>query len=140
MISRTKNDRVGLDQLADTLVEDILQASDADVLAEAEAGDEDGAGIARATFNEAVTASGRRRSKPVQRRTPDLPWTRTDVRALDPKAARRWLEDFIARDPKAAGKLTTAAAEDGRLSDEDVYGVLERLQERHAVEQRHDKQ
>jgi hypothetical protein len=134
MIGRTRNDRTALDRLADTLVEDILQASDADLLAEAEDSHEDGAAIAHAAFNAAVAASGKRRAKPVRRPTPSFPWDRTDVRALDPKAARRWLEEFIARDPKA-GKLT-AAAEDGRLSDEDVYGVLERLQARNASEQR----
>jgi hypothetical protein len=101
MIGRARNDRIALDRLADALVEDILAAPDAEILAEAEGSDEDGAEIAHTAFNVAVAASEKRRSRPVHRRTAHLPWTWTDVRALDPKAARRWREDFIALDPKA---------------------------------------
>lgn len=139
MIGRTRNDRTALDRLADALVDDILQASEEELLAEVDSSDEEGTATARAAFRDAVAASEKHRSGPIRSRTPGLPWTRTDVRALDPKAARRWLENAIARDPDAAGKLTAAAAEDGRLSDDDVYWVLERLQERNALEQRHDK-
>lgn len=145
MMGRTRNDRAALDRLADTLVEDILQASDADLLAEAEASDEGGAGMARAAFNRAVTAWRRRRTPPVKRSGRSR--TRPGIRALDPNAARRWLQEFITGDPETASKLVATAAKGGRLSDEDVYGMLERLaekllqrlQERNAHEGRPDR-
>jgi hypothetical protein len=139
MIGRTRNDRMALDRLADALVDDILQASNAELLADMDSGDEGGMAAARAAFKAAVAALEERPLRPVQRGVPTLSRRSTDIRSLTPEAARRWLDEFIARDPKAAGKLSAAVAEDGQLSDDDVYGVLERLQERNALELRPDK-
>jgi hypothetical protein len=130
---RANRERIGLDRLAETLVEDILETPDAALLAEPD--DEDGAASARAAFDRAVAASGRPRSAPRPRKPRP---TLADIRALAPRAARRRLKELVARDPEGADELSAAARVGRRLSDEEVYGMLERFQERHAVERRHD--
>jgi len=108
MTKTTRSDRAALDRLADALIEDLLATRDAELLAETQVDGD--SGVAR---RRAVLASS--------------------ARTLSP--ARRRLEEFIAGDGEAADELTEAARKVGRLSDEDVYGVLERLQGR-GIEQR----
>jgi len=57
-----------------------------------------------------------------------------DIRALDPETARGWLNNFIAGNPETASKFASAARNSKGLSDEDVYGMLENLQERGVLE------
>jgi hypothetical protein len=130
MTNTPKSDRAALQRLADALVEDILEAGDANLLAEAKTDGEDGTDKARAAFRRAAALSRLATKAGARRRAS------ANVRALDPGAARRRLEEFIARDPETVGKLAAAARKEGKLSDEDVYGVLERLQERNAPEPR----
>ena len=132
MTSRSKSDRAALERLADALVADIISTADAVLVAEAEACDDDGARIARAAFHKALGASGRHLSRVGS----ELPWRRAqpvDVRALDPTTARRWLDEVGARDPETAHWLT-GGREGQDLSDEEVYGALEGLQERGALD------
>jgi hypothetical protein len=60
----------------------------------------------------------------------------TNVRTLDPKTARVRLDELIARHPETASKLVAAAPKGERLSDETVFSMLEKFQERGALEQR----
>jgi hypothetical protein len=136
MTGWNKSDRAAFDRLADALVEDILSASNAELLSEVGRGDIDGAAAARAAFNRAVATSGKRRlavAKTGVRRLRQLPG---NLRSLDPKTARLQLDELIARNPEHASKLSASAHNGERLSDEDVYGMLERLQERGFPEQR----
>jgi hypothetical protein len=128
----TRTSKRPTDRLTDALVEDILAASQADLLAEARADADQGAAKARAAFAKACRTArlhgvpqGR---APARRRKP------MDIRALDPETARGWLNPFIAGNPETANKLASAARNSKGLSDEDVYGMLERLQERGVLE------
>ena len=128
----TRRSKRPTDRLTDALVEDILAASEADLLAEARADADQGAAKARAAFARACrtarlrgVAQGR---APARRRKPAM-----DIRALDPETARGWLNTLIAGNPETASKFASARNSKG-LSDEDVYGMLERLQERGVLE------
>jgi hypothetical protein len=127
MTRKDKRQRPTPDRLTEELVEDILAASAADLLVEAEADADQGAVKARAAFQRACRAAALRRVSgnrhSARPRKPPM-----DIRALDPETARGWLADFVAGNPEAAGRF--AAADNSKtLSDEDVYGMLERLQE-----------
>ena len=81
----TRTSKRRTDRLTDALVEDILTASEADLLAEAKADADQGAAKARAAFTRACWA-GRRgpgREAPARRRKPGM-----NIRALDPEQVR----------------------------------------------------
>ena len=128
----TRTSKRPTDRLTDALVEDILAASGADLLAEAKADAEEGAAKARAAFARACRAAALRRGPgraPARRRKAAM-----DIRALDPETARGWLNTFIAGNPETASTFASAARSSKGLSDEDVYGMLENLQERGVLE------
>lgn len=139
-MTRRKARSPKLDRLTDALVEDILEAPDAELLAEALADDDDGAARAQAALDRAGKVVARRWSvagkSERSRRRPGV-----GIRGLDPKAARRRLDEFIAGNPETAEELAEVAQKGGDLSDEDVYGVLEALQERGMLERpiEHDR-
>jgi hypothetical protein len=136
MTGRKKSDRSALDRLADALVEDILSASDGELMSEVGRGDVDGAAAARAAFNRAAATSGKRRLASAKTGGHGLRQLPPNFRTLDPKTARLRLDELIARHPETASKLTPASHKGEKLSDEDVYGMLERFQERRVLEQR----
>jgi hypothetical protein len=129
----TRTSKRPADRLTDALVEDILAASEADLHAEARADADQGAAKARAAFARACRAAALRKGPqgraPARRRKAAM-----DIRALDPETARGWLNTFIAGNPETASKFASAARNSKGLSDEDVYGMLERLQERGVLE------
>ena len=128
----TRTSKRPTDRLTDALVEDILAASEADLLAEARADADQGAAKARAAFARACRAAALRRGPgraPARRRKVAM-----DIRALDPETARGWLNTFIAGNPETARRFASAARSSKGLSDEDVYGMLENLQERGVLE------
>jgi hypothetical protein len=120
-------DREGLERLDKALIEDILAASDDEILAEAREDGTDPEAVAtamRALFENTIAASRKARLAAAKaavaadriRPATDLP--------SDPMEARRLLERVLARQ----GDLTTAARKGGRggtLSDEEVYGLLQ---------------
>ena len=130
MSQKNKGQSPRLDRLTDTLVEDILASSDADLIAEAAADNDEGATLARRAFERASRTVRHRRIAP-NKKSP--PWRRPappDIRALDPKTARGWLDAYLASNPETAGALDRGGRRDNKLSDEDVYGLLEALQQR----------
>jgi len=133
-MTREKNrrKRVPLDWLIDALVDDILATSDADLLKEAQADDDNGAAVARRAFERASRTAALRRSAASKR----APRGGPNIRALDPKTARGWLDEFIASHPETASKLNEAPVVGDQLSDEDVYGLLEALQKHGVLKQR----
>jgi hypothetical protein len=124
-----------LDRLIEALVEDILAASDADLLNEAHADDDNGATVARRAFERANRTIALRRLATNRRSRRGRGVVGANIRALDPKTARGWLEEYMASHPDAARKVSGALPRD-RLSDEDVYGMLEALQKRGVLKQR----
>jgi len=133
MSHKNKVQPTGLDRLTEALVEDILATSDADLLAEAEAGH--GVAAARRAFERAsrTVAVHRLAQKEMARGRRPAP---ANIRALDPKTARGWLDQYLASNPETAGQLKRTAKRGNELSDEDVYGALEALQRRGVLTQR----
>jgi len=130
MSQKNKGQSSRLDRLTDTLVEDILACSDADLLAEAAADNDDGGTLARRAFERAsrtvaVRHIARNKSPPPGRRQAPA-----NIRALDPNTARGWLDAYLASNPETVGQLPRAVRRGKKLSDEDVYGMLEALQQR----------
>jgi hypothetical protein len=125
------SDQEALLRLAIALAEDVLSASDEEIVAEAV---DDGIGVdsaadaGRAKFEEVVKASGRSRlaaaKAAVSAQRPSA-----KVIKLDPVSARQRLERFLARDPETARKVTLAARKGEGLSDSDVMGILQDLEE-----------
>jgi hypothetical protein len=136
MTRKNKSQPAALDRLTDALLEDIFATSDADLLAEAQADGDDGEAVGRRAFERASRTVAFNRltgsKDPAQSRR----LTPANIRALDPKTARSWLDKFVASDPETAGQLNDAADRGNELSDDDVYGILEVLQERGVLERR----
>ena len=134
MTQKRRSQPSGLDRLTNTLVEDLLATSDADLLAEAEADDDHGSARARRAFERASRAGAVRvalNKNPARGRRV----TSDNIRALDPKTARGWLNEYLASNPETAGQLNKITRKGNELSDEDVYGMLESLQLRGALTQ-----
>ena len=129
----TKSDREALARLADAFVEDILNANDEDILAEAKEDYSDPAAEvaqARALFEKAAAAAGKSRLEAAraelarQRGPATVTW-------MNPTEARRHLQRVLTRDPELAHRLTQAARKDQGtgLTDNEVQGLLEDLAE-----------
>lgn len=123
--------RAALGRLADALVEDILNASDEEMLAEArhDHADPDAVVAAmRVQFEKAVLAAGKARLDAARAAVAGLRPAGAVTR-LDPAEARQRLERAMTQDPETARKLTLAARKGEGLSDSDVTGMLEDLAE-----------
>jgi hypothetical protein len=127
----TNKAQQALDRLTEKLVEDVLNASDTELLAEAKEEGRDVAGDAarsRAIFAKALGAQGKR--KMVAARAALNARVVSSARPsgqLTPEQARATLARALRAAPDAVTKLTMAARKDQGLSDADVYGVLEDL-------------
>jgi hypothetical protein len=133
MMNTPKDDeRAALDRLADALVEDILSASDEEILAEARRdtqSPEKMVAATRAVFERAMVAEGKARlanARAAVQRERQL--GTSSVRSLSSQDARRQLQSVLTQDPELEKKLTLAARKGEGLSDEDVYGMLEDLE------------
>ena len=123
--------RAALGRLADALVEDILNASDEEMLAEArhDHADPDAVVTAmRVQFEKAVLAAGKARLDAARAAVAGLRPAGAVTR-LAPAEARQRLERAMTQDPETARKLTLAARKGEGLSDSDVTGMLEDLAE-----------
>ena len=133
MINTPQDDeRAALDRLADALVEDILSASDDEILAETRQDTESPTEIVaatRAVFERAVLSEAKARLAHARAAVQRERQHRTSsVRGLSSEDARRQLQSVLKRDPELEKKLTLAARKGEALSDEDVYGMLEDLE------------
>ncbi len=131
MSDPTNKARQALDRLTEKLIEDLLTASDGEILAEAK---EDGRDVAkdaarsRAIFAKAVAAQGKRKMAAARTALNARAAPRTLPSArLTPEQARATLARALRAAPDAATRLTMAARKDQGLSDADVYGILEDL-------------
>lgn len=125
-------DRKALDLLADALVEDILEAPDAEILAEfREAGGDPDRHAAemRALFEKSVLTANKRRMEAAKA------GAAASRRPIRPAAAPASLADARARlaafmtSGNLPSGLTIAARKESDLSDDDVRGILEDLEE-----------
>lgn len=133
MTGKRQSDREALDRLADALVEDILKTSDQDILAETTEDTGDPAAVAaevRALFEKAVTKTEKARLAAAKRAVAAERDQPAVVTPFDPAKARLRLNRIIANDdPETARKLTLAARKGEGLSDDDVRGMLEDMEE-----------
>jgi hypothetical protein len=134
--NKDSHQQAPLDRLTEALVEDILATSDEDLINEAQVDDDNGATVARRAFERASRTIALRRLAASKRAARGRRVAGANIRALDPKTARGWLEEYMASDPDVARKVRGALPARDRLSDEDVYGMLEALQKRGVLKQR----
>lgn len=124
-----RNPKEALDRLTEKLVEDVLNAPDAELLEEAKEEGRDVAAEAahsRAIFAKAVAAHGKRKlaaARAAIGARSKQPSYRTGQ--LTPQQARAVLDRALHAAPETAAKLTLAARKGQGLSDADVYGMLE---------------
>jgi hypothetical protein len=120
-----------LDRVAEKLAENVLNATEAELLAEAK---EDGRDIAaeaaqsRAIFAKALAAQGKRRMAAARAAINARSATSAPTaRRLSPEQARELLAHALRDAPETSTKLTMAARKGQDLSDADVYGMLDDL-------------
>ncbi|MDX8128111.1 hypothetical protein QLH52_12520 [Methylomonas sp. OY6] len=126
------NNRSDLDRLATSLVDEILSMSDEELLAEAKENGEDSKLIAQAGRNileRASMASGKSKLAAAKNAVQAMRLRATSVSNLEPGKARQKLDSILAQHPETRSKLTLAARKGEGLSDEDVRGMLEDLEE-----------
>jgi hypothetical protein len=132
-MTENKNaDQEALDRLSDALVDDILNASDADVLAEFREGHGDPSHYAegmRARFEQIVLASNKQRLAAARA---GVAANRAEGSGMASPSniaeARRYLRAIL-DGPDAPQDLTIAARNESEMSDNDVLGMLEDLRE-----------
>ena len=133
MTGKGKKERVALDRLADVLVDDILSASNEDILAEFReaCGDPNqNAAEMRTLFERSVLASNKKRlaaakvAATANRRSSTV----SAATPIDMAAARARLRAVVDT-PGLPQKVTLAARKENELSDADILGMLEDLRE-----------
>jgi hypothetical protein len=125
-----ENERAALRRLADALAEDILKATDEEVLAEVVELYGDPVKVAaetRRALGEAVAASGKEKLRAARAAVNSLNTRQLKAVRLSPVEARRCLAEVLAGDPDTSRKLTLAARKGPELSDEDVIGMVDDL-------------
>lgn len=141
MTGKDKKERAALARLADAFVDDILQASDEEILAEFTESHGDPAKNAadmRALFERTVLATNKRRLKAAQAGVAANRVPTNVTPAIDIAEARQKLRRILASGTTVA-KLTLAARNEDELSDADVLGTLEDLRELGALPPDDDK-
>lgn len=132
MTGEPKTVRAALDRLVDALVEDILSASDEDILAElreTEGDPERHAADMRARFEKSLIAANKsklaaaRAGVAASRRAAGMP-----APAIDIAAARARLRAALDM-PGVAQRLTLAARKESEMSDADILSMLDDLRE-----------
>lgn len=132
MTGRQSEEREALLRLADTMAEDAFSASDADIAAEAIEDGEDLPSVAAkmlALFERAESEAGQSRMAAARRALDAQRSAAPRLLRLDPAKARERLQRALEQSPETAKKLTLAARKGEDLSDEDVLGMVEDLEE-----------
>ena len=130
MTGTKNNERQPLGRLVDALVEDILAASDEDILAEESDSSADIATTVanmKALFEKSILLANKHK---MQRAQLGAAARHTSVAPMKWEAApaREWLRSLGASHP-ANVSLTLAARNERELSDEDIMGILQDLEE-----------
>ncbi len=141
MTGDQKKERNALDRLADGLADDILNASDEEILAEAKEDGIDPAEIAdhlREIFERAVTEAGKAKLAAARRGVAEARGSRARVIRIDRADARDSYDAMIAQDPKLTKKLTLAARKGEGQSERDIDSAVEDLAELGAFDEEDD--
>ena len=141
MTGKDKKERAALARLADAFVDDILQASDEEILAEfteSHGAPAKNAADMRALFERTVLATNKRRLKAAQAGVAANRVPTNVTPPIDIAEARQKLRRILASGTPVA-KLTLAARNEDELSDSDVLGMLEDLRELGALPPDDDK-
>lgn len=132
MTGKKTPERGALDRLADSLVDDILNTSDEDILAEFReaGGDADRhAAEMRALFETSMIAVNKRRLAAAKAGVAETRKGRSVSGTLvDITEARKRLRAILDT-PNASPELTLAARKEGELSDADILGMADDLHE-----------
>lgn len=132
MTGKSTTARAALDRLSDALVEDILDTSDEDILAEIRetGGDpERDAADMRALFERSLLAANKKRLAAAKAGVSAArEQTGKPAPTIDILAARARLRAVLAQ-PDLIPKLTLAARKESELSDADVISILDDLRE-----------
>jgi hypothetical protein len=127
MTGKKNEARDALNRLADALVDDVLGASDQEILTEfREAGSdpEKLAGDMRALFERSVLAANKSKLAAAKAGAARAKATPVHTAApIDIAAARKRLHEIL-QTPSTLEKLTMAARKESELSDADVIGML----------------
>lgn len=131
MTRTDKKGQAALNRLADALVDDVLAASDQEILtefSEAQGDPAKNAADMRALFERTVLAGNKRRLKAAQAGVAANRIPTNAAPATVIAEARRRLRRFLASGAPGV-KLTLAARNESELSDADVLGTIEDLLE-----------
>ena len=121
-----------LEKLSEALVEDILSASDEEILSEAKEeyrNPQEEADAVLLLFEKARTMSAKKRLLAAREAIEQEKPLRAKVIPLNALQARRKLESILHEHPEATSEFTLAARKGTDLSDADVLGMLEDLQD-----------
>lgn len=141
MTDRKKQEGGPLDRLTDALVDDILGASDAEILAEAAELGSDPAQIAndiRTRFETAVLHAGKARMLAARKAVTMDRQRGGAVIPLKGAEARRRYDELVASDATLASKLTLAARKGEGQSERDIESTIEDLAELGALDEDED--
>jgi hypothetical protein len=119
-------------RLADAIMEDVLISTDDEILKDAAEDYADPAlevSHAKAIFERARSAAGKKRLKAAQEAVQKEKQSGRKVLFMDGAAARRKLDSILRDHPEAGAEFTLAARKGQELSDSDVIGILEDLRE-----------
>ena len=132
MTDNEHKNRLALDRLATSLVDDILSMSDEELLAEARADGDDPKELAQTVQNildRAIATCGKAKLAMAKKAVLESRQRHPLVSYLDPVTARRKLDEILTKYPETHSKLTLAARKGEGLSDNDVLSMLRDLEE-----------
>lgn len=132
MTEKNLNDPIALDRLAETLIDDILNMTDEEILAEVKADGDDPERVAQETrgiFERAIMNFGKLKLLAAKKAVISDRQKSSKVSQIDPSAARQKLDRILKKNPKTLDKLTLAARKGEGLSDSDVLSMLQDLEE-----------
>ncbi len=138
-MSKKNPEREGLDRLADALVDDIMNASDEEILEELRESRidlETNAAEMLELFEKSVTIANKRRLTQAKAAATAKRAAATSKRPavpIDIEEARRRLR-AVRYNPNASEKVTLAARNESELSDADIISLMEDLFELGAVQ------
>lgn len=124
----------GLDRLTEFLVEDILTASDQEILDELREDGVDPETVVshmKSLYARAKTGVAKKRFEAAKAafRADQMNPKRSNVVPLDPSVARARLQSILNRHPEAGQHLTLAARKADGLSDAEIASLLDDLEE-----------